>query len=106
MALAGPLETTKIQSPKDPTQSWIINRHDYDPTIHKLWETADVETSAPTGISPTELLTDADYAYYNGDKIGVYIIDPDDERRRQMIDISAYDRTIHRLWSTHPRFNR
>lgn len=53
----GAVETVRIVSPRNPARCWRINKTDFDPGVHTLWEdnTGDFQLPNPDSLSLQEL---------------------------------------------------
>jgi hypothetical protein len=127
------LPTIEIRSPKDPETKWIINLVDYNPSIHTKWGEAmpaviEVEPEPEVVTEPEpEVATEPeseeeeeeqeeeshapepsvqDFVQDDAGNEFVNIINPANQRMRLQIAASEYNPDEHRLWSTHPRFQR
>lgn len=104
------LETVAIHSPKDESQMWLINASDYDPTKHRLWGEEPVVAQAAEADAAEEpedemavklssVPEEDRIANARGQVTGIYIVHPDDARRRAQVAVADYDPDSHTLWS-------
>lgn len=106
------LPTVEIHSPKDYSQKWIINAHDFDASSHVRWG-----DPVPANAPDPELLPLEERVHHparpsapdfimdeQGNIVSVNIINPDQRQARKEIPFSEYNPDDHELWSSHNRF--
>lgn len=99
------LEIIAIRSSKNPDDRWMINKIDYDPAVHILWESPYSDSMHSQPVAEPLIPTGPDFEQdQSGNIIWVTIINPDERRSRLRIPYTEYDPDIHKLWSSHPRF--
>ena len=96
------LETVEIHSLTDPSQMWRINLKDFDPSKHMRWsnnaEAKEVLAEAEIEAEKQEEI-ETDFIYEDGAVESLFVVDPNDKRRRIEISIQDYNPDLHTLWS-------